>query len=77
MSFNPHKQQQALINLGRGKIFVDVNINKNMSQIDPQLHNGLNKGIVHYPSGTHMLLPPHCNIFRPNHIISSNTYKLF
>ena len=54
-----------LVNIGRGKIFSPMGDNtEKLFHTDSQFHNGLNRESVHYPSPTHVVLPPQSTIFR-------------
>lgn len=71
MSFNLY-QEATLVNMGRGKMFSPIgDNNKKLFQTDPQFHNGHTRDSVHYPSTTHVVLPPQSTTFRPLHRIDN------
>jgi hypothetical protein len=71
MSFNLYPEA-TLVNMGRGKMFSPMGDNsKKLFQTDPQFHNGQTRDSVHYPSTTHVVLPPQSTIFRPLHRIDN------
>lgn len=60
--------EATLVNIGRGKVYSPMRDNtKTFFHTDPQFHNGLNNGPIHYPSTTHVVLPPHSTTFISQH----------